>query len=75
MQIVKQKRNYWRVEPGSTEMPYATLELTSDYDTKHKWQHGWHVRLRAFNGLVTGHGGVYPTKDAAATAAVALLTR
>ena len=76
MQIIKQKRTYWRVEPGSTALPYASLELTNDYDNDRKWTRGWHVRLRnAGTGTIISHCGVYPTKDAAATAATALLTR
>jgi len=75
MQIIKQKRTYWRVEPGSTALPYASLELTNDYDNDRKWTRGWHVRLRSPDGRITGHGGVYPTSKSAATAAIALLTR
>jgi len=73
MLVVKHKRNYWIVEHGSTALPYATVELTSDYDAGGKWVRGWHVRLRAANGQVTGKGGVHPTGDAAAIAASALL--
>jgi hypothetical protein len=75
MQIIKQKRTYWRVEPGSTARNYATLELTAAYNAHNEWQHGWHVRLRNSAGTIISHCGVYPTKDAAATAATALLTR
>ena len=75
MQIIKQKRNYWRIEPGTTAMPYATLELTSGYDNQDHWQYGWHVRLRAPDGAIVGWGGVYPTGKDAASAAIALLTR
>ena len=74
MQIIKQKRTYWRVEPGSTDQPYATLELTSGF-ADGNWQYGWHVRLRSPDGKVTGHGGVYATPKMASTVAIELLTR
>jgi len=74
MQIVKQKRNYWRVEPGTTSQSYATLELMSDYDNNDCWQFGWHVRLRDRDGAIIGWRGVYPTGKAAADAAIAHLT-
>jgi len=74
MQIIKQKRNYWRVEPGNTSQPYATLEKTCDYDATGKWLGGWHVRLRDKNGRITGKGKCHKTANIAAVEAIELLT-
>ena len=73
MQIIKQKRTYWRVEPGSTAVPYATLELTSAF-ADGNWQYGWHVRLRDPNGIITSHEGVYARRETATAAAIAALS-
>jgi hypothetical protein len=74
MQIIKQKRNHWRVEPDSTDQPYASLELRSAFDADKVWQYGWHVMVRDRDGLVIGHGGVHATAKNAAAVAIALLS-
>ncbi len=74
MQIIKQKRNHWRVEPDSTDQPYASLELRSAFDADKVWQYGWHVMVRDRDGAIIGWRGVYPTGKAAADAAIAHLT-